>query len=115
MDASTPDENVNSSNIITPNDTHIKAGKRSLGSESLMRKPKRAGMNAPNSTANVAEDLKEKELGVDFDNRTKKYVSADTCRDMLLDAIGVRVGWEDIVECMRGVMDAMRDMNKLLN
>ena len=43
----------------------------------------------------------------DQDARLKRYIS-----DLLLNAIDVRVGWDDIVECMRGVINEMRDMEK---
>lgn len=47
------------------------------------------------------------EVDVNYDARAKKHVS-----DLLLDMLGVRVGWQDIVDCMYGVLDAMRDIEK---
>lgn len=42
-----------------------------------------------------------------FDAKAKQYVC-----DQLLDSIGITVGWDDIVECMKGVMDALNDMQQ---
>lgn len=53
---------------------------------------------------NTAEPVETEE---DFDRRAKQYIS-----DLLLDALGMRVSYGDIVECFRGVMDAMRDMEQ---
>lgn len=50
---------------------------------------------------------KSDQADASFDEKAKQYVS-----DLLLDMLGVRVGWNDIVDCMHGVLDAMRDMNQ---
>lgn len=69
------------------------------------------GISATSAAAQAALRDAASSAPSDFDSedeeRTKHIVS-----ELLLDAIGVRVRWEDVVECMRGVMDAMHDMEE---
>lgn len=59
---------------------------------------------ATTETETATDDEEDDEL---FEERAKQFLS-----DALLDTIGVHVGWEDVIECMRGVMDAMQDMQQ---
>lgn len=65
------------------------------------------GTDVTVSEATTPDASDEEELMDVFDRKAKRHIC-----DLLFDAIGFRVGWEDVVECIRGVTQAMHDIEK---